>query len=120
MEGGGAFLHKRLKPDLEKATAWRDRLLTEVDELQLLRTSIAQMTEKRAMSQLFSKRVEIGVDHFVEAEALDPDFVFVKVGLGFFLQVTLDEAPDVIAELEGALQKLVGVLPSAVCGVLSK
>ncbi len=110
------FLKGKLLPDLAAAVAERNSVLVSIAELADLKTTVQQLRVDAAAAAVaasggdngnnrrpFTRLVDLGADQFAEAEALDTQHIFLKIGLGFVLQVTLDEALPLIDEQRAVL-----------------
>lgn len=87
-----AFIKKTLEPDLEAAVKIREEVETEIAEYEDLGAQL-KVLRKRTDDGPLERMVDLG--HrvaYCRAEVEDPKTVFVHVGLGFHVEMTLDEA----------------------------
>ena len=110
MENAAKFLAERLTPDLANAIAHRNTLLHSADSLRDLLSTINKLRKHAVAGTRYKQLVDIGEKHFVEAEANDPSFIFLKIELGFYVQVSLDEAPDLLDKQGKVLQGYVSAV----------
>lgn len=89
------FLNERLRPDLRKVLALRERLCGDVAEYNQLRTTVLLLRKKGETSPL-KTMVDLGCNFYSHAKVEDCSRIIVSVGLGFHLEMTLDEAGDFI------------------------
>ncbi|RZC67690.1 hypothetical protein C5167_011386 [Papaver somniferum] len=107
------FVDRRLKPDLVRAIAERDKVF-ESQKIPYsssdLRKSI-QTLEKNAATSLRTL-VNLGSEVYMQADVPDTRHIFVDVGLGFHVQFTWSEALEFISVKEARLAKFVKVFRS--------
>ncbi|GER27223.1 protein UXT [Striga asiatica] len=107
------FVDQRLKPDLVRAIAERDKVFEQQKIFSDLRRNIENL-EKNSVTSLRT-RVNIGSEVYVQADVyalcfnilLCPDtrHIFVDVGLGFHVEFTWTEALNFIATREESLSR---------------
>ncbi len=109
---------EKLQPDLQAATKRRSDLAHSMHELDELRKTIGVLRNFSTAgaagggkANKYKQLVDLGAEHYVVAEATNTEFIFLEIGLGFFLQVTLDEAPALIDQQQEVLEKCVVVVP---------
>ena len=105
------FLNETLRSDLKKSLELRDKIYEEQAEFLALRNSInAINTSELVPGEPLKTKVDLGCNFYCQARVPDPEKIFVSVGLGFFLEFTLEEALVYIAkkdqELEAKAEKL--------------
>ncbi|KAJ1725922.1 hypothetical protein LPJ61_005546 [Coemansia biformis] len=88
------FIRSRLEPDLAKALETRDTLYTRMSEYLKLKTHIDTI-RSQGLQELETK-VDLGSNFYAKAFVPDTSFIYVSVGFGFHLQMTLDEADKFI------------------------
>lgn len=87
------FLNDKLLPDLKAVFEERDKLYTEQAEFLALQNSIdAIKAAKLREGEPLKVQTDLGCNFYVNARVSDPSKIFVEVGLGFHLELTLDEA----------------------------
>ncbi|XP_021746573.1 protein UXT homolog isoform X1 [Chenopodium quinoa] len=97
------FVDRRLKPDLVKAIAERDKIFERQKIFSDLKRNI-QNLEKNSVSSL-KTLVNLGSEVYMQAEVPDTRRIFVDVGLGFHVEFTWSEALNYIAAREERLAK---------------
>ncbi|CAA0822483.1 Prefoldin chaperone subunit family protein [Striga hermonthica] len=97
------FVDQRLKPDLVRAIAERDKVFEQQKIFSDLRRNIENL-EKNSVTSLRT-RVNIGSEIYVQADVPDTRHIFVDVGLGFYVEFTWAEALDFIATREENLSR---------------
>ncbi|XP_026395204.1 protein UXT homolog isoform X1 [Papaver somniferum] len=97
------FVDRRLKPDLVRAIAERDKVFESQKVFSDLRKSI-QTLEKNAATSLRTL-VNLGSEVYMQADVPDTRHIFVDVGLGFHVQFTWSEALEFISVKEARLAK---------------
>ncbi|KAJ2547522.1 hypothetical protein EV175_005189, partial [Coemansia sp. RSA 1933] len=90
------FINDKLEPDLKKVLELRDTIYTRMSEYLKLKTHIDTI-RTQGLEEMNTK-IDLGSDFFVKAFVPDTSFIFVSVGFGFHLQMTLDEADSFIDE----------------------
>ncbi|KAJ2776250.1 hypothetical protein H4R18_005768 [Coemansia javaensis] len=84
------FVRERLEPDLARAVEQRDAVYKRMSEYLKLKTHI-DAVRSQGLGELETK-VDLGSNFYVKAFVPDTTHIFVSVGFGFHLQMTLDEA----------------------------
>eukprot|EP00731_Ephydatia_muelleri_P023651 Em0015g1234a len=86
------FLNERLRTDLRAVLEHRDAVYSDMAEYLQLR-NVLEKTQKLGLTQSGLKTiVDLGANFYAQARVMDPSRVFVAVGLGFFVEFTIDEA----------------------------
>ncbi|KAJ2455761.1 hypothetical protein EV183_000608 [Coemansia sp. RSA 2336] len=88
------FIHTKLEPDLQQITQDRDALYNRMSEYLKLKTHIETIRNQRL--EEMETKVDLGSNFFVKAFIPDTTYMYVNVGFGFHLQMTLDEADEFI------------------------
>ncbi|KMT07507.1 hypothetical protein BVRB_6g151240 [Beta vulgaris subsp. vulgaris] len=99
------FVDRRLKPDLVKAIAERDKVFEQQKTFSDLKMNI-QNLEKNSVSSL-KTLVNLGSEVYMQAEVPDTRHICVDVGLGFHVEFTWSEALLFISAREERLTKQV-------------
>ena len=103
------FLNERLRSDLHKLLAQRDRVCSDVLEYNQLKTTVDLLQTQRTSAAL-KTMVDLGCNFYAHAKVEDSSKVVVSIGLGFYLEMTLEEASDFvekkIADLTNQADKL--------------
>lgn len=85
------FVNDKLKEDLRKLLDQRDAIYGQISEYLQLKTAVEQIKSAGITEDLKTK-VDLGCNFYVQANVPDATRIFVFVGFGFFLELTLDEA----------------------------
>ena len=86
------FLNEQLRSDLHKVLCQRERINVEIAEYNQLKSTVDLLcSEKRAVKPL-KTMVDLGCNFYAHAKVEDCSKIFVCVGLGFYLEMELDEA----------------------------
>nr|XP_011427760.2 protein UXT homolog [Crassostrea gigas] len=104
------FLNERLKADLSQVIEQRDRLYGEVAEYLQLKTVIEKIKESNFKSDGLKTKVDLGCNFYVQANVPDASMIYVKVGFGFFLEMTHDEALAFIEKKVAMINSKIEVL----------
>lgn len=96
-------METRLKPDLVKAIAERDKVFEQQKIFSDLKVNI-QNLEKNSVTSL-KTLVNLGSEVYMQAEVPDTQHIFVDVGLGFHVEFTWSEALRYISAREERLAK---------------
>uniref|UniRef100_A0A023FHX6 Ubiquitously-expressed transcript n=1 Tax=Amblyomma cajennense TaxID=34607 RepID=A0A023FHX6_AMBCJ len=99
------FLNDVLKEDLRKCLDERDSICAKLAELLQLRTVIERIQEVEANKETFRTQVDLGCNFYVQAVVPDVSKIFVQVGMGFFLELTHDEALWFVGRRESMLEE---------------
>mmetsp|Transcript_10158 Transcript_10158/g.30037 ORF Transcript_10158/g.30037 Transcript_10158/m.30037 type:complete len:165 (-) Transcript_10158:78-572(-) len=94
-----AFVDGTLRPDLEAAVKDREGVESEIAEYEDLSSQLGMLRKRTAGDEPLESTVDLG--HrvaFCRAEVEDPGTVFVHLGLGFHVEMTLDEAIRAVGE----------------------
>ncbi|KAJ8760830.1 hypothetical protein K2173_021868 [Erythroxylum novogranatense] len=84
------FLECRLKPDLVRAVAERDKVFEKQKTFSELRGNIENL-EKNSVTSLRTL-VNLGSEVYMQADVPNTQHIFVDVGLGFYVEFTWSEA----------------------------
>lgn len=103
------FIDTKLHPALKRAVTSRERVEHEVKEYQELLDKLNAVETKVPLQAMVNLGHELV---YCNAEVQDPSTIYVDVGMGFFVQLTRDEAPGVIQKRIEFLQNQ--VLPKRV------
>eukprot|EP00696_Hemimastix_kukwesjijk_P008906 gnl/Hemi2/21237_TR7045_c0_g1_i1.p1 gnl/Hemi2/21237_TR7045_c0_g1~~gnl/Hemi2/21237_TR7045_c0_g1_i1.p1 ORF type:complete len:150 (-),score=25.79 gnl/Hemi2/21237_TR7045_c0_g1_i1:70-519(-) len=94
------FVDQRLRVDLAALLADRDSVYGRLSDLEELRKNILVIRNGHPAGTTMKTMINLGSDFFVRADVPDPSKLFLDIGLGFHVELTLDEALDVITTLE--------------------
>ena len=99
------FLNERLKPDLKAVLDERDGIYTETAEFLALRNSISAIQAAELdPAEALKTKVDLGCNFYCRANVDDPSKIFVEIGLGFYLEFSLDEAEKFVDKKISALE----------------
>ena len=100
------FLNETLRSDLKKTLELRDKLYEEQAEYLALRNSInAIKLSDLAPGEPMKTKVDLGCNFYCAARIPEPGKICVSVGLGFFVELTLDEALKFLDKKDAELSK---------------
>ncbi|TQD89278.1 hypothetical protein C1H46_025127 [Malus baccata] len=99
------FVDQRLKPDLVRAIAQRDKVFEQQKVFSDLRKNIENL-EKNSVTSLRSL-VNLGSEVYMQADVPDTRHIFVDIGLGFHVEFTWSEALNYISQREEKLARQV-------------
>ncbi|XP_053481643.1 protein UXT [Ictalurus furcatus] len=85
-----SFINEVLKRDLQKVLEQRDGVYEKISQYLQLKNTIKRIQETG--SKELKTDVDLGCNFFVQAHVPDTSKIFVAVGYGFFLELTLSEA----------------------------
>lgn len=95
-----SYVNDVLKEDLRKLEAKLDAINTDLAEFQQLKTTIstikATRSTEKGSADGFKTKLDIGNNFYVQAKVEDTETILLDVGLGHFVEFTLDEAVIVI------------------------
>ncbi|RZS17693.1 hypothetical protein BHM03_00049884 [Ensete ventricosum] len=97
------FVDRRLKPDLVKAIAQRDKVFQQQKVFSDLKRNIESL-ENNGVTRLRSM-VNLGSEVYVQADVPDTRRIFVDIGLGFHVEFTWSEALEFISVREARLAR---------------
>ena len=111
-----AFLNDKLKPDLNSVLQERDRLYAETAEFLALKNAIAAIKAAGLRpGEPLKTRVDLGCNFYAHAEVPKPDRIVVEAGLGFFVELTLDEALALVDKRTALLEARTRALSKEAC-----
>jgi prefoldin alpha subunit len=84
------FINDRLKVDMDHILSERDKIYEELTAYLELKQNI-QMFQAQNLLDL-TTLINLGSEFYAQAKVPDTSFIFVKIGLGFHAEMTLDEA----------------------------
>ena len=100
------FLNDQLKPDLKAVLEQRDKIYEEIAEYLSLKNSIeAIKASELPKGKSLKTKVDLGCNFYAKANVPNPEKIFIEIGLGFFLEMTHDEALNFIGEKTKLLEK---------------
>lgn len=93
------FLNERLRSDLDKVLRQRDEVCGEIAEYNQLKTTVELLisqVQAQGAAKPLKTMVDLGCNFYSHAKVEDPSMIFVSIGLGFHLEMTLSEAVSFI------------------------
>ena len=101
-----AFLNDTLRSDLKKNLELRDKIYQEQAEYLALRNSInAIKLASLQPGEPLKTKVDLGCNFYCQARIPEPSKICVSVGMGFFVEMTLDEALKFLDKKDAELCK---------------
>ncbi|CAG8835561.1 11414_t:CDS:2, partial [Racocetra persica] len=97
------FLHEKLEPDLKHVWDLREKIYEETSDYMKLKNYI-QLIKSNELKEL-KTMVDLGSNFYAQAKIPDTTYIYVNVGFGFHVQLTLDEAIKYIDRKEKLLQR---------------
>ncbi|CAN6199672.1 unnamed protein product [Urochloa humidicola] len=97
------FVDRRLKPDLAKAIAQRDKVFEQQKTFLDLKRNIENL-ERNGVTSMRSM-VNLGSEVYMQAEVPDTRHIFVDIGLGFHVEFTWQEALQFISVRQARLAR---------------
>ncbi|CAG8543051.1 7135_t:CDS:2 [Dentiscutata erythropus] len=94
------FLHEKLEPDLKQVWDLREKIYEETVKLK----NYIQLIKSNELKEL-KTMVDLGSNFYAQAKIPDTTYIYVNVGFGFHVQLTLDEAIKYIDRKEKLLQR---------------
>jgi len=85
------FVDEVLREDLKKVLDQRDVVHGDIAEYLQLKNTI-QMIQETNDGKAMKTKVDLGCNFYCQAKVEDTSMIYVQVGLGFFVELTLSEA----------------------------
>ena len=104
------FLNERLRSDLKVVLRKRDAILEDLSEYSQLKNTIELLQTQKSQNTPLKSMIDLGCNFYSSAKIPDCSKIFVCVGLGFVLEMTLDEALVFIDKKTSKLSKKVEIL----------
>ncbi len=92
------FLNEVLRKDLQNILEERDKIYGQISDYLQLKNVIENIKENKLDS--IKTQVDLGCNFYVQAKVPDTSKIFVLVGFGFFVEMTLNEALTFIDKKE--------------------
>lgn len=89
------FLNERLRCDLMKVLSQRDEVCGEIAEYNQLKTTV-ELLIAQGTAKPIKTMVDLGCNFYAHAKVEVSSRIFVSIGLGFHLEMNLEEAIDFI------------------------
>ncbi|KAG5460237.1 MAG: Prefoldin subunit-domain-containing protein [Olpidium bornovanus] len=96
------FLNTRLKVDLKETLDARDKVFDATSDMKL--ADKIRLIKQHNLKEM-KTMVDVGSNFYVQAKIPDTRYIYVDVGYGFHVQLTLDEALAFIEKKEKHLEK---------------
>ncbi|XP_011307435.1 protein UXT homolog [Fopius arisanus] len=87
-----AYINDTLKSDLSKLSQKLDEKNSEVAEFLQLKSIITTLKNTKSSETGFKTKIDIGNNFFVQAKVEDASHILVDVGLGYYVEFSLDDA----------------------------
>ncbi|ORX91811.1 Prefoldin alpha-like protein [Basidiobolus meristosporus CBS 931.73] len=98
------FVNERLKVDLKDTLDLRDQVYDKMSDYLKLRSQVETLKDNNVKEM--KTMVDLGSNFYAQAKIPDTTYIYVNVGYGFHVQLTLSEALDFIEKKERNLQKV--------------
>lgn len=86
------FLNERLRSDLKKVLDLRERVYSDIADYGQLKNTVDMLINERMDTQPLKTMVDLGCNFYAHAKVENCSMIYVSVGLGFHLEMTLEEA----------------------------
>ncbi|KAL3852832.1 hypothetical protein ACJMK2_016447 [Sinanodonta woodiana] len=86
------FLNETLRSDLRKIFEARDKIYNQTAEYLQLKNVIERIKETDLSQDELKTKVDLGCNFYCQANVPDASKIFVRVGFGFYVEFTLEEA----------------------------
>jgi len=98
------FLNDSLKKDLKKLLEQRDEVFQEIGHHLELRNTIHTLKKAKADNKPLKTKVDLGCNLYCSAKVDNPSRLFVKIGFGFYLEMTHAETLQYIVRRVASLE----------------
>lgn len=102
------FLNERLRTDLRSVLERKDAVCSDIAEYTQLKTTIQHLINKQGSPQKnepLKTMIDLGCNFYAKARVQDFSRIIVAIGLGFYLEMQLDEAVTFIDKKVASLTK---------------
>lgn len=110
------FINDKLKEDLKTYEAYLKRLTDETIEYTELKNLITTIKDDLP-GNVLKTQINIGADFFMQAKVPNKEKILVDIGLGIYVEFTLDEAQKYVQMKINILEKQADVIRDEVCKV---
>lgn len=86
------YINEVLKSDLNRVCSQLDQVTTDLAEYQQLTQTIKLLNEFKETGQVYKTMMDIGCNYFMQTRVDDLSHILIDVGVGCYLELTLDEA----------------------------
>ncbi|XP_037070830.1 protein UXT homolog isoform X2 [Pollicipes pollicipes] len=114
------FLNETLKVDLKKLLDRRDGVYENIAHHLELRNTINTLQKAQVDKKPLKTKVDLGCNFYCSAKIDDPSRIFVRIGFGFYLEMTHTEALKFIAQRVEALERQAQLLGQNAVAVRAK
>ncbi|GAB6030648.1 hypothetical protein CHUAL_007504 [Chamberlinius hualienensis] len=101
-----AFVNETLREDLKKVLKQKEAITTQIAEYLQLENTISKL-ELSECGSTFKTKVDLGCNFYANATVQNNRMIFVKVGFGIFIELTLEEAKTFIQKRLTYLQEII-------------
>lgn len=105
-----SYINDVLKEQLKKTTQDLDQTYAEIAEYVQLENIIQTVQDNNVVEEGLKTKIDIGCNFYMQAFVPDPSKILLDVGLGYFVEFTLNEALIVIKRRVNLLNKKVDIL----------
>ena len=102
------FLNERLRTDLRSVLERKDAVYSDIAEYTQLKATIQHLINKKGSpqkSEPLKTMIDLGCNFYAKARVQDYSRIIVAIGLGFYLEMQLDEAMTFIDKKVAILTK---------------
>ena len=100
------FLNERLRTDLHKVLELKESVYNDIAEFTQLKSAVDVLkSESQRGIKSHKTMVDLGCNFYANAKVEDCSTIFIAIGLGFHLEMTLEEAGMFIEEKISELMK---------------
>ena len=112
------FINETLKKDLHSVLEHRDRVYEDIAEFLALKNTAQTIEEAKLKSgQPLKTQVDLGCNFYAQARVPDPSRMLVEVGLGFYLELTLNETAKFVDMKVNLLEEKAKSLTEEACKI---
>lgn len=105
-----AFINDVLKEQLKKIESSLDHTYSDIAELIQLENMIQTIQDTKLAEEGLKTKVDLGCNFYMQAVVTDPTKILINVGLGHFVEFSLDEGLVVIKKQINLLNKKIDIL----------
>ena len=113
-------MNERLRTDLGKILEARDAVYVDIAEYLQLQNVVDRLHQHGVAQTDLKTMVDLGANFYAQAQVPDASHICVAVGLGFYVEFTLDEALEFITQKVDHLTMRGRVLSEEACQVRAR
>jgi prefoldin alpha subunit len=114
------FIENKLKPDLKFALNKRDKIYDTISNYLQLAKNIQLIIDNQSGNNSIRTQIDLGCNFYAQAVIEDSNFICIDVGLGFFVEFTLNEALNFIKLKESQLNETTKKLTKQAANISSQ